>query len=478
MPDFNSLIGRIGSTYTELEKRPFFQYLVIALIVLIATGLRFYKLGQWSFWGDEMFTVGNKEDGFNYSLLRQSISLELIQATVAWLGVNEWNARLIPALIGVISLPILYFPIRKIFNPAVSLATLLLLALSPWHLYWSQNARFYVALLLFYNLALLLFYLGLEKGRLLYVLVSLIFLGLAIKERLLGLFFVPVVLSYLVLLYLLPFGKSVILPWRKIAIFFLAPGLILAVLFAGPYLLNLSGWFMGFGGANNNPLWLLIGMVYYIGLPTVCAGTLGAIYLFSQKNRAALLLSLNAVIPILALMAIAPFHYTANRYAFISLLSWLILAAVATVELLYQAPKHLKLLAIGLLAILIIDPLSVDFLYYRYQNGNRDNWKGAFEFVRAHKQEGDTVVTINPELGDYYVQSDTVHFEELELATVQETPARVWFVEDMVAREQYPEISTWLENNTRLLANLDVYVQARNFRMRVYLYDPGELPKP
>ena len=82
---------------------------------------------------------------------------------VAWLGVNEWNARLIPALLGVVSLPLLYFPIKKMFNPLVSLVAVLLLAFSPWHLYWSQNARFYVALLLFYTLALFLFYLGLEE---------------------------------------------------------------------------------------------------------------------------------------------------------------------------------------------------------------------------------------------------------------------------------------------------------------------------
>src|SRR5262245_52030241 len=112
-----TLIKRASATYNQFEKKPAFQYLVVTLIVLVAAFLRFYKLGEWSFWGDEMFTVGGREDGFNYSLLRQSISLELIQAAVALWGVTEWNARLVPALIGIISLPILYFPVRKIFGP-------------------------------------------------------------------------------------------------------------------------------------------------------------------------------------------------------------------------------------------------------------------------------------------------------------------------------------------------------------------------
>jgi len=32
----------------------------------------------------------------------------------------------------------------------------------------------------------------------------------------------------------------------------------------------------------------------------------------------------------------------------------------------------------GRLMILILEPLSEDYLYYSTQNGNRDNWKAAF----------------------------------------------------------------------------------------------------
>jgi mannosyltransferase len=462
------LINR--ATYNEFEKKSIFQCLAVLLIVLIAAVLRFYKLGEWSFWGDEMFTVGGREDGFNYTFLRQSISLELIQVTVALWGANEWNARLVPALIGIISLPVLYFPIKKIFNPTVSLVALLLLALSPWHLYWSQNARFYVALLLFYTLALLVFYLGLEQDRPLYFLVSLLLLGLAVKERLIALFFVPVILSYLGLLYILPFEKPAGLRWRNLALFFGPPSLILALFFTGPYLLNLGAWFTGFGYANNNPLWLLAGIVYYMGLPLTCAGILGAIYLLFQKSRAGLLLSLGAVIPIIILMAISSFHYTANRYVFICLTSWVILAAVAAVELLRQAQATGKILAFGILIIIILEPLSANILYYRYQNGNRDNWKEALEWVKERKQEGDLVVTINPELTNYYLEDKSVHFQEFDLATVDETKRRVWFVEDMIAQEAYPQLHIWLEQNAQPVANFDVHVQARNFRMRVYFY--------
>ena len=103
-------------------------YVLLILITLLGCALRFYKLGEWSFWGDEMFTVGGREDGFNYSLVRQSISLSLIQFMVAWFGMTEWYARLVPALFGVVSIPTLYFLVKKMFNPATGLAAALFLA--------------------------------------------------------------------------------------------------------------------------------------------------------------------------------------------------------------------------------------------------------------------------------------------------------------------------------------------------------------
>lgn len=449
-----------------------YQYGLLILVTLLAAVLRFYKLGEWSFWGDELFSVSGREDGFNYTLVRQSLSLALIQEVVSIHGISEWSARLVPALVGILSVPLLYWPVKKMFGPAVGLLSGLLLALSPWHLYWSQNARFYTALLLFYSLALLIFYLGLEADRPRYLLVSLLLLGLAAKERLLALFFVPVIFTYLVLLQLLPWPKPKGLRWRYLAIFII-PGFLLGLFFARPYLLNLPDWMEGFGFVNNNPFWLLAGFVFYVGLPAVCMAAVGMVYGLQQKNRAVLLLTLSATLPLLGIMAIAPFHYTANRYIFVSLSSWLILASFAAVRLFTHAPNGVRLLALGSLFFLIMQPVGEDVLYYRYQNGNRDNWRAAFEYVHAHKEEGDLVFSINRELGNYYLQEQTLSLNQLDPVEIQQNGTRAWIVEDMVAQESLPGVHRWLQDQARLVAVLDVVVQARNFQMRVYLYDPA-----
>jgi uncharacterized membrane protein len=448
-------------------------YWLLTGLIVIAAVLRFYKLGEWSFWGDEMFTVGGREDGFNYTFLRQSLSLTLIQYTTTRFGLTEWTARLVPALLGILSIPLLYFPVKQIFGTATALVVGFLLAISPWHLYWSQNARFYVALLLFYSLALFAFYQGLEKDRPWYLVLSLIFLGLAAKERLLALFFVPVGGLYLALIYLFHFEKPAGLRWRNLLIFLL-PGLVLGIFFAGPYLQNFSGWLEGFGYANNNPIWLFAGFAYYVGLATVCLGFLGAVYFLRQKQRAVLLMTINALVPIVSLMAISPFHYTANRYAFISLISWLVLAGLAATKALTHNRGRLRILVIGLLLFITIQSLSDNFLYYRFQNGNRDNWRAAIAYVGAHRHEGDLVFINNPELGSYYLQNPVLPFSEADPTKIAAGEKRVWFIEDMVAREIYPTTHRWLQTHAQLTAEADVHLQARTFFMRVYLYEPNE----
>jgi hypothetical protein len=99
---------------------------------------------------------------------------------------------------------------------------------------------------------------------------------------------------------------------------------------------------MGFGRINNNPFWLMAGTFYYIGLPTVVLGASSAIYFLVKKNRAALLFSLGAVIPLFSIMVISLFQYTANRYIFVCLTSWIMWAAMAANELFIQAKGQAK----------------------------------------------------------------------------------------------------------------------------------------
>lgn len=375
---------------TNLESQPNYQYILLAIITLVAAALRFYKLGEWSFWIDELFQIrdgayqGVKIDDF-YAVAGLpgervhlgAISFLLVGMAVNWLGTSEWSARLFPALIGIASIPILYFPIRKIFGPAVALLSMFLLALSPWHIQLSQQARYYSALNLFYNLALLMFFLGLNHAKFRPFLASLFFLALAVLERLHGLFLGPVVFCYLVLLSLLPYQKAKWLNWRYLAILGAAAGAAYGLYetyqvfvrgVAPSILVIFSDRFLD--NQVFNPSGIFTFTLTSIGLPLAGLALVGMFYSLKEKSSAGLLLTLGAWIPIFLFGVLAAFFFTAGHYTLITLLCWVILGAVGIKEL-YIRKESRAWLLIGVLGLIFLsfsrDRVVKDILYYLEQ---------------------------------------------------------------------------------------------------------------
>jgi hypothetical protein len=452
-----------------------FEYLLLGVITLLGAGLRFYRLGDWSFWGDEIFTIGTLDDGFNFNLFRQSLATALIHQITAWLGVSEWTARLVPAIIGILSIPIFYFLCKRLFGSPVALFAGLLIALSPWHIYWSQNARFYSLLLLFYTIGLFLFMIGLEEDKPWVLLVALIFFGLAARERLLALLFLPVVIAYLLLLKILPIEKPRGLNRRNLAIFFI-PGLFGGLLFAAPYLRNLAGWLVAFGRIDNTTFWLVSGVIYYVSLPVVCLGSIGAFFSFTRCPRVVLFLFLGAVIPLVAVAALSTFQKTGNRYVFISLTSWLALASLTVRDLFDLLRGSAKSIAVGVAALVVLTALGEIVLYYGYQNGNRENWRAAFAYIQEHKTDTDLIVSANPNIGKYYLGKRPLGFPSFDPARL-DGRSRIWIIQDNTTEIIYPQVVRWFETNAQPVANFDVHAHARNFKIRVYLYTPEGLER-
>jgi hypothetical protein len=135
--------------------------------------------------------------------------------------------------------------------------TSLFLTVSQWHIYWSQNARFYTTLLLLFSLGLFLFNFGIEEDRPWYLVISLCCFGLAFQERMVAAFFVPIVVGYLLLIKLLRFEVPIGFRPRNIVLFF-APMLIggMVLLVAFPEIRELSQWSDSFGFVNNDPIWI------------------------------------------------------------------------------------------------------------------------------------------------------------------------------------------------------------------------------
>jgi hypothetical protein len=334
--------------------------------------------------------------------------------------------------------------------------------------------------MLLYSLALFAFYFGLERDRPGYLLLSVLLLYLAASERLFALFMVPVVVCYLILLKVAPFEKPPGLRTRNLVL------IALPALAFGIYELynfatsgySIIAYALDFfvGQVNHSPLRLLGSMIYRIGIPLVCLGSLGGVYLLVRKRREGLLVCLAAWLPPLALLLLAPFAFTVDRYIFVTLPFWAILGAVALTELFVRADKYGRILSLGVLLLFVADSLSQDASYYLYQNGNRPDWKGAFSLIAQEMAEEDLVLATSPELGHQYLGDGVEWINSMDPDAIERAGRRVWFVIDDSIGWVAPDLELWIRENSRLVEVLEVMMPGKSLSISIYLYSPVHCP--
>ncbi len=119
----------------------------LVVLTLLATILRLWNLGRQSFWLDEAYTVWDSLPG--WTELHRHISASppffyyLVKVIYSWTGVNDFGLRLLPALFGIATIPAFYWMLFKRFNRATALWGAFLLALSPFHIMYSQELRMF-----------------------------------------------------------------------------------------------------------------------------------------------------------------------------------------------------------------------------------------------------------------------------------------------------------------------------------------------
>ncbi len=127
--------------------RPY--WLLVIIFLLLGSFLRIYALGEKSMWFDEVLSVQISVK--NIDQIWQELTKITNQPPLyLWLlhfflkiGVSEFWARLPSAIFGILALLLVYHVGRKLFNKWTAFFTLCLFALSPLHLYYSQEARMY-----------------------------------------------------------------------------------------------------------------------------------------------------------------------------------------------------------------------------------------------------------------------------------------------------------------------------------------------
>jgi len=148
------------------SRRPSRWTLVTLFVVVVVAGwLRFASLGRLSFWSDEFpHAVAARSlieqhrpvlpSGIEYRrALAQSVT---VAASMRAFGENESAARAPSAIVGLLTVPLVWLAMRRRFGEAAALAAAAVVAVMPLQVAHSRSARFYAAFVLAYGVSAVL----------------------------------------------------------------------------------------------------------------------------------------------------------------------------------------------------------------------------------------------------------------------------------------------------------------------------------
>jgi len=378
------------------------EIIVMIIVMVFAAGIRLWKLGDWSFWADEIFSVQNAQK-FPEELTVNPVMYMIIRFFTSNFGISEFSARLGPCIIGILSVPLLYWPAKRIFNAKVGMIACAFLVIHPWHIFWSQNARAYSLAFLFAGLSAGLFYLALERDNIALIMSSVLMTLLSILSYSQTIMLLPAFVGYVMVLMLFPVDIPRGLNGRNLIAFF-GPFILALLLLISPSVRSYiySGW--GFNQFGRSPVYILLTLAYCLGIPISVAAFIGGFHSLIYMNRGGLFLVCYALVPLLLLLVISPFLNVAGYYLFFTMPAYLLLAAFCAAELMESTARGSKILSAAVVLIILIASLSQTYLYFMEENGGRPKWREAFQHAKQRVSSNDIVVVSMPQIAEYYLR--------------------------------------------------------------------------
>jgi len=142
----------------------------LAGILLLAALLRFFRLGQQSYWADEVTSIW-KVDGLHGPVLDNL--LHTFHGPLHFLLLGIWGriggygelwARSLSVITGLVGIWLLYLLARRLAGERVAQIAALLMAVSPFHVWYSQEVRNYAQLITLSILSMILLLRILDRG--------------------------------------------------------------------------------------------------------------------------------------------------------------------------------------------------------------------------------------------------------------------------------------------------------------------------
>jgi hypothetical protein len=390
--------------------------------------LRLFRLGQWGFEGDEIFTLKDSLH-INPSNPRPLLYLLNHYVIASFHPLDELGMRIFPALFGILAIPTLYWVGKRLLGNRAAMFAALLLTLNPMHLYHSQYARYWSLVFLLSAIYPYALYWGVREHNRRWLIFGLITGVLAVLAH-------PVALLPFagLLLGALFHVRRDLLPklWsRPLTRWVIILGGILVILAAVRSASLLHEWVGSHDVKTRVPdrlfsrrpiglkqLAILAAFVDDLTLPVAVLGAVGLYVLWRWRNRpVGTLLACLLVVPVLTILVISSRTPVSPNYLIMAspvvfLAAGKMLDELSRVELGLQ-PRWIVPATLTIISI----SAGLPSLISQYRDGTRYDFRAAARWLARHQSQDDAVFSDEFRVVAHYLPASDV--EHLAADTVE-----------------------------------------------------------
>jgi len=380
------------------------ELVIVGLCLLIGFVLRVYTFDKRSLWMDEIHTFNDSRDDLRGQIEYYKEDPTYLHPPLFYVLTHifypfekpERDLRVIPLILGTLSIPLMYLLARQ-FSPHIALFCTLSLTLMTYHISLSQDGRSYT-LTMFLAMAGLYFFTKhlrtLNKG---YLLLASFFYATLIH---LSYSVIPfVVFSQVLSFYRMndesrPYPFSSVLILNGLILFFCLPWALFILLHAKGH-----AWMHPLHTEDPGSFWTIIYWIFHDWVPYTPL-TLVSFFLLllfpivSRNRRSAVVLLMSFVLPIAGVAVFCKLthvtHFISSRY-FISLLPLFLISiylAVVAWESAFEKMRRFIRPSVIFLILFIASNLLMLPLYFKAE---KQDFRGLVAYLKTHLKEGDKI---------------------------------------------------------------------------------------
>jgi len=463
----------------------------ILALALVLGLMRFWRLGEWSLWVDEVYTWADLRHNLGRGEIWNPLGYQAIGGTVRLTGgeANEFSLRLLPAIAGWACIPLAWWAFRGWIGDRRAAFVALLLALSSWHLFWSQTARFYTLAMVVSLIGSGFCLRGLRDGRILLALAGTAVAGSAAAFHPTA---VLIVAGLCLATWLARIRDRELPPgfWRVGK----AMG-VLAMLGA----VVASTWLWSSLEQHHDqkptadllsgPVHMLLTSGYFFTPLLGTAAILGALWAWHARDAQALFAVGVCLVGLGSTLVLAMFVQMTAQYVF-CLLPWVLVVAVGPLDSLLERRDRARgvVQVAAWMTLLALPAAAGSALYLTSRGGERARWRDAYQWVDQQREPGDLVLGMGAPIGEFYLAGPDANPRRARMVSYlaewfpdgprrwNRHDRRIW----VVVRPQWLEgmqpgdrqtLETWLASDCRLVRRFDVLMEGRDLELLGYLRD-------